>query len=148
MVRLLYVFLPLVAGGMIAAQAPVNARLRLALGSPIGSATVSFLVGTVLLLAALVIVGDGTRLGSVGAGPWWAYLGGAFGAVFVVATLLASPRVGVTTTFVSVVLGQVAMAALIDRFGWFGARPLGFSWERGVALGLLAVSLVLLLRSD
>ena len=57
-------------------------------------------------------------------------------------------RVGVTTTFVSVVLGQVAAAALIDRFGWLGQRPIHFGWERIVALGLLVVALVLLLRGD
>jgi transporter family-2 protein len=133
---------------MIAAQAPVNARLRLVLGSPIGSALVSFLVGTALLAAAVVVVGEAGSLGGIGGGPWWAYLGGALGAFFVVATLVAAPRVGVTTTFVSVVLGQVAAATLIDRFGWLGARQIDLSWERALALGLMAVSLVLLLRGD
>jgi transporter family-2 protein len=66
----------------------------------------------------------------------------------VVATLVAAPRVGVTTTFVSVVLGQVAAATLIDRFGWLGARQVDLSWERVAALALMAASLVLLLRAD
>jgi transporter family-2 protein len=148
MSRILYALLPLVGGALIAVQAPVNARLRVALSSPVGSAAVSFAVGLIVLGAAVVIVGDTGNLGNIGAGPWWAYLGGLFGAVFVVATLLAAPRVGVTTTFVSVVLGQVAAAALIDRFGWLGQRAVGFSWERVAALALLAISLVLLLRGD
>jgi transporter family-2 protein len=148
MSRIIYALLPLIGGAMIAAQAPVNARLRLVLGSPIGSALVSFLVGTALLAAAVVVVGEAGSLGGIGGGPWWAYLGGALGAFFVVATLVAAPRVGVTTTFVSVVLGQVAAATLIDRFGWLGARQIDLSWERALALGLMAVSLVLLLRGD
>ena len=148
MTRVLYALLPLVGGAMIAIQAPVNARLRLVLSSPIGSALISFVVGIVILGAALVIVGDTGNLSALGGGPWWAYLGGAFGAFFVVTTLLASPRVGVTTTFVSVVLGQVAAAALIDRLGWFGQRSIAFSWERAIALVLLTISLVLLLRGD
>jgi transporter family-2 protein len=148
MPRLIYALLPLIGGAMIAAQAPVNARLRLVLGSPIGSALVSFLIGTVLLAVAVAVVGDAATLVDLGGGPWWAYLGGALGAFFVVATLLAAPRVGVTTTFVSVVLGQVAAATLIDRFGWLGARQVELSWERVAALALMAVSLVLLLRGD
>ncbi len=148
MSRLLYAILPLIGGAMIAAQAPVNARLRLVLASPIGSAFVSFLVGTALLALAVAVVGDAGSLGALGGGPWWAYLGGALGAFFVVATLVAAPRVGVTTTFVSVVLGQVAAATLIDRFGWLGARQVDFSWERAAALALMAASLVLLLRAD
>lgn len=148
MTRLLYTLLPLVGGAMIAAQAPVNARLRLVLGSQFGSAVVSFAVGLVLLVGALAVVGQSGALGAVGDGPWWAYLGGLFGAVFVVATLVASPRIGVTATFVAAVAGQLLLAALIDRFGWFGARAIALSWERVLALALLVVSLVLLLRSS
>ncbi len=147
MPRYAYLLLPLIGGAMIAAQAPVNARLRLVLGSPVGSALVSFVVGTVLLMGAVVIAGDAGRLGALGGGPWWAYLGGAFGAVFVFAILVASPRLGVTTTFVAAIVGQVALAALIDRFGWLGAEAVPLSWERLAALALMCASLVLLLRS-
>lgn len=147
MPRLAFLLLPLVGGALIAAQAPVNARLRLVLASPVGSALVSFAIGTVLLLGAAAVVGDGGRLAEVGGGPWWAYLGGAFGAVFVFSTLVASPRLGVTTTFVAAIVGQVALAALIDRFGWFGAATQAQSWERLTALALMCVSLVLLLRA-
>jgi len=145
--RVLYALLPLAGGALIAAQAPVNARLRLILTSPIGSGLISFVIGSVLLLAAVAVVGDGGAVvEGLGGGPWWAYLGGAFGAVFVVGTLIAAPRLGVTTTFVAVVAGQVVAAALIDRFGWFGQPVIHFSAERLVAIALLIVSLVLLLR--
>lgn len=146
MTRLLYAFLPLVGGAMIAAQAPVNARLRVVLASQFGSAVVSFGVGLILLAGALVVTGQTRALGSVGQGPWWAYLGGLFGAVFVVATLVAAPRIGVTTTFVAVITGQIVLSSLIDRFGWFGIAPIALSWERILALVLMLVSLVLLLR--
>src|SRR5262249_56595806 len=105
--RQLFALLALTGGALIAAQAPINARLRVALDSPVGSALVSFVVGTVLLLAATLVVGDGPAVvRGLGDGPWWAYLGGACGAVFVFSTLFASPRIGVTTTFVAVILGQ------------------------------------------
>ena len=146
MTRLFYAFLPLVGGAMIAAQAPVNARLRVALASQFGSAIVSFVVGLILLTGALVVTGQAGALASVGEGPWWAYLGGLFGAVFVVATLVASPRIGVTTTFVAAIAGQIILSSLIDRFGWFGIDAIALSWERVLALVLMLVSLVLLLR--
>jgi transporter family-2 protein len=145
--RFLYAALALAGGALIAAQAPINARLRVRLASPIGSALVSFAVGTLLLLVATLAVGDGSKVVSnLGGGPWWAYLGGACGAVFVFAALTSSPRVGVTATFVAVILGQVLAAALIDQFGWFGAKVHAFGWERAAAIGLLLVSLVLLVR--
>lgn len=147
MTRLLYAFLPFVGGAMIAAQAPVNARLRVVLGSQFGSAVVSFVVGLVLLLGAMVVTGQGGGLAAVGSGPWWAYLGGLFGAVFVVATLVASPRIGVTVTFVAAIAGQIILSSLIDRYGWFGVDAIPLTWERVTALGLILVSLVLLLRA-
>jgi len=145
--RLLYALLPLVGGAMIAAQAPVNARLRVVLGSQFGSAVISFAVGIVLLIGAMVVTGQSGAMASVGTGPWWAYLGGLFGAVFVVATLVASPRIGVTTTFVAAVAGQIILASLIDRYGWFGVTAIALSWQRVVALALIFVSLVLLLKA-
>ena len=147
MSRVLYAFLPLAGGAFIAAQAPINARLRLILTSPLGSALISFVIGTLLLVGAVAIVGEGGAvLDGLGTGPWWAYLGGACGAVFVVATLLAAPRVGVTATFVAVIVGEVIAAALIDRFGLLGQPSIAFSVERVVAIALLLVSLVLLVR--
>lgn len=147
MSRVLYALLPLAGGAMIAAQAPINARLRVILGSPLGGGLVSFLVGTVLLMGAVVVVRDGGAvLSGIGHGPWWAYLGGALGAFFVVATLLAAPRVGVTTTFVAVIAGQVIAASLIDRFGWLGQSPIPFTPERVIAIALLVVSMLLLVR--
>ena len=147
MSRVLYALLPLAGGALIAAQAPINARLRLTLASPVGSGLISFLVGTVILIGAVAIAGDGGAvLDGLGGGPWWAYLGGACGAFFVVATILAAPRIGVTATFVAVIAGQVAAATLIDRFGWLGVPSIPWSPERVIAIGLLIVSLILLLR--
>lgn len=148
MSRALYALLPLAGGALVAAQAPINARLRLTLASPLGSGLVSFVIGTLLLVAAVAVVGEGGAvLSGLGGGPWWAYLGGLCGAVFVVATLVAAPRVGVTTTFVAVIAGQVAAAALIDRFGWLGQPAVPLDTARVVAALLLVASLVLLIRS-
>ena len=147
MTRVLYALLPLAGGALIAAQAPINARLRLTLASPVGSGLISFLVGVVILLGAVIVVGDGEAvLEGLGGGPWWAYLGGACGAFFVVATILAAPRVGVTATFIAVIAGQVAAATLIDRYGWLGVPSIPWTPERLIAIGLMVVSLFLLLR--
>lgn len=144
--RILYAVLPLVGGALLAAQAPINARLRTALDSPFGSAVVSFTTGLAFLVVALVVTGQAGNLSHVGGGPWWAYLGGAIGAFFVVVGLLAVPRVGVTVTFVAVIAGQLVAGTLIDRFGWLGVPALPLTWERVTAVVLVGVALVLLLR--
>ncbi len=144
--RFLVTSLAVTAGALVAAQAPINARLRVVLGSPLMAAAVSFAVGTVVLVAAAALAPGRGGVTRIGEGPWWIYLGGLCGTVMVVGTLMAAPRLGVTPTFVAVIAGQVALAALIDRFGWFGIDPRPVSTGRVVALLLLVVSLVLLLR--
>lgn len=53
---------------------------------------------------------------------------------------------GVLTTFVAVVLGQVLLAAAIDNFGWLGHPVASFGWHRILAVLLLLGSLALLVR--
>jgi transporter family-2 protein len=144
--RLAPALLAFVGGGLIAAQAPINARLRLVVGSPLLAAGISFAVGTLALGVGVLLTNAQGGVGQIGGGPWWAYLGGFCGAVLVTATLIAAPRLGVTTTFVAVIVGQVAIAAIIDRFGLFGVAARAITPTRIVAVGLLVVSLILLLR--
>ena len=146
--RVAYIGLPLLGGFLLAVQAPVNARLRLVLGSPVGSALISFLVGTLLLAAITLALGDGPKVAEgLGGGPWWVYVGGACGAVVVYATLVSVPKVGVLATFVAVIVGQLAFATLVDRFGWFGATIIPVTWERIAGIACFAAGLALVARS-
>ena len=54
--------------------------------------------------------------------------------------------IGVLATFVAVIVGEVAMAVAIDQFGWFHTSRVAFTWERGLGVVLLGLSLVLILR--
>ena len=63
--RIMLVGILLAGGALIAAQAPINARLRVTLASPVGSGLVSFLVGIVILLGAVIVVGDGGEFETV-----------------------------------------------------------------------------------
>lgn len=144
--RFVFALLPLAGGALVAVQAPMNARLRSALGSPLAAGFVSFAVGTVVLLALLVVSGGVGDLARTGDGPWWAYLGGVCGTVLVIGTLVAVAQIGVLAAFVAVIVGEVAMATLIDRFGWFQSAEITVSWERLAGIGLLLAGLALVLR--
>jgi len=144
--RTIYSLLPLAGGILVAIQAPVNARLRTIVESPVVAGLVSFAVGTVLLLVLTLTWGQIGAVSKVGGGPWWVYLGGVCGTALVVGTLVATPRIGVLATFVAVIVGEVVMAVAIDQFGWFHAARITFTWERALGIVLLGLSLVLILR--
>lgn len=133
-----------IAGGATALQAPTNARLALAVGSPVNAALISFTVGTVVLLIAALVLQTRPDLGAARALPWYAWMGGVYGAMFVVAAAFGVPRLGVATTIVLMVAGQLLVSLVLDHFGAFGVprQPLNWSRVAGVALVVAGVLLV------
>ncbi|NBB51340.1 EamA-like transporter family protein [Rhizobium sp. CRIBSB] len=142
--NILSMLIVVLAGGATAMQAPVNARLATAVNSPVNAAFVSFAVGTVAL-ALLALLGQ-TRpdMAAVRALPWYAWVGGLYGVVFVIAATWAVPRLGVATTITLMVAGQLLLSLILDHFGAFGVprQPVTLTRMAGVALVIGGVLLV------
>ena len=125
------------AGVATGLQPPTNALLSRALLSPINAAFVSFAVGTLVLgLAILALHTQPNWTATVGL-PWYAWLGGVYGAFFVAAAAFAAPRIGVGPTVCLLIAGQAAAALAVDHFGLFGIVRHPINWTR--ALGMAAV---------
>ena len=132
------------AGVLMAIQAPTNAILGKASGSPVVAAFLSFLVGTVALGAA-VAGGSGRLLAPALANvPWYAWLGGLYGAFFVAVAAFAAPRVGVGPLLTAAIAGQLIGAVILDHYGLLGLarQPASIGKIAGVALVLLGAWLV------
>jgi transporter family-2 protein len=134
----------IVSGTMVALQAPTNALLAKGVGSPVNAALVSFLVGTLALLLAALVLGVRPSMGAARALPWYAWTGGLYGALFVAIAAFAAPRLGVTFFLTLAIAGQLATALMLDRLGAFGLPRVDFSPLRltGVALVFAGVLLV------
>ena len=66
---------------------------------------------------------------------------------FIVLTITyATTRIGVTAVVGILIAGQLAAAAAIDRFGWFGVDKVPLGWQRLLGIGLLAVGTAFVLR--
>jgi transporter family-2 protein len=133
-----------VGGTLVALQAPTNAMLARAAGSPVNAALISFAVGTLALVAVAMALGVRPNGGEVRALPWYAWTGGLYGAVFVAVAAFAAPRMGVTYFLMVAIAGQLAMALLLDRLGAFGLPRVEISPTRiaGVLLVLAGAFLV------
>ncbi len=143
--QILIVLLLVLGGVGLTLQAAVNTRLREAVGSPVLSALISFLVGTVPLAVAASagLLGRG-RLSGLGGSPWWMWIGGLFGAFYVVLAVVGVPRVGAAVVVACAVGGQLAAALALDSFGWLGVprAPLNLWRVLGVLLVFAGVLLV------
>ena len=143
---LLLVLSMIAAGICVSIQDPVNARLRLAVGSPVFSATVSFLSGTLVLafvMATGALGGTGLGLSGLSSAPPWAFLGGALGATFVLGSIIAIPKAGTVVVICSGIVGQMIGSYLIDAFGLLGVDKVPFSWTRLGGIGLLVLGVFL-----
>ena len=132
------------AGAATALQAPINARLMTAAGSPVNAAFMSFLVGTVALGILAVSLQARPDVAAARALPVWAWFGGLCGAIFVVAATWGVPRLGVATTITLMVAGQLVLSLALDHFGAFGVpqQHLNLTRIAGVALVIGGVLLV------
>ena len=139
------ILLAIVAGAMAPLQAATNNRLAIVLGSPVLSALVSFVIGTLTLL--IYIVASGTPLSNLGLmkeAPPVAWIGGVLGAIFVTATVLLLPRLGVAMTFSLVIAGQMLITLVIDHFGLLGVPVKEISLARILGVMLIVAGSILI----
>jgi|ERR1017187_5020097 transporter family-2 protein len=121
---MMYVFIAL-TGVLNSVQAGSNATLEKYLQNPILSALVSFGSGFAVLLLALAIYAATTKASmpsgqQIGAVPWWGWIGGTFGALYILAMVLTAEKVG-SGIFVGLTITASILASLvIDHYGLLG----------------------------
>ena len=71
--------------------------------------------------------------------PPWFWLAGVMGLVVVFTITFAAPKIGTAATIGILIAGQLAMGAVIDRFGLFGLEQFPLEWPRVLGIVLLAV---------
>jgi transporter family-2 protein len=138
--------LAFLAGLAGATQIAVQGRLGDRIGSVEAVACAS-VIGALCALGVLLVARrslDGLREGA--AGPKWLLVGGVMSAFIILAITVAGPRIGVLATTGIVIAAQFALAALIDRLGWFGVERVPLGPARLTGLLLLAAGAVLVLR--
>lgn len=134
------------AGLAGAVQIAVQGRLNERVGS-IEAATTASVIGAALALGVLLVARRSLAgVGDAVAGPKWQLLGGAMSICIILAITIAGPRIGVVATTAFLIAAQFALAAFIDRFGWFGVEPVALAWPRAVGIGFLVVGAALTLR--
>jgi transporter family-2 protein len=132
-----------IAGAM---QIAVQGRLGDRVGS-LEALAMAAIIGGFLAFALLLVVRRSlSGLEEAVAGPKWQLLGGVFGVIIVFGITYSAARIGVLATTAFLVAGQFALAALIDRLGWFGVDRVALTWPRVSGIVLLAIGAALTLR--
>jgi bacterial/archaeal transporter family-2 protein len=135
-----------VAGLGGAVQAALMGRFGERIGVLEAVAFASMVTTVVAFAAVLAVRQSVSGVGEGFSAPPWLWLAGVMSALIVFAVALAPPRIGTTTTIALIIAGNLAAAAVIDRYGWFGLERIGLSPTRILGLALLGVGAALTLH--
>ena len=146
---MLQVLLPLIAvllvGVGIAVETPTNALLAKTSGSVLWASLFSFIAGG-LVLASVILVRRPALSGGWAAAPWYAWLGGVYGAFLVLASAWATPKLGAGTTLVLIVASQVGLGVILDHVGALGLTAHPASGLRLAGVAIVAIGALLVAR--
>lgn len=125
----------LAAGLAIAVQQAINGRVGAAAGNAWTAAWVNFTLGTLMLGTVLGLAWAFTDAdpGSLPPGPWWLYIGGTIGVLFIAAAAWVVQRLGVLLFALLAIAGQLTGALVLD---WL-APAAGVTFHSTLVVGVL-----------
>jgi transporter family-2 protein len=139
------VVLTAIAGGLVAMQAPINSKLGKAAGT-FAAASISFLIGTAILLAITALSGSGVNLASAAKLPWYYFTGGLLGAAYVTTVLVSVRTLGAGGVTAATIAGQLTAAVVVDQLGILGITKHAITLPRVAGVVLLAAGTFLVVR--
>ncbi|EPL06244.1 DMT family transporter [Pseudomonas sp. CF161] len=138
MTLLIPILLSLLAGFAVPLQAGTNARLGALLGHPLWATGVSLLVSLLALMVVLLVIKvPKPNLSAFSGAPWWIWMGGIAGVLYITIALLMAPRLGALNFIMAVIIGQLVISLIIDYFGLVGLPRKDISLQKLV--GVLVV---------
>lgn len=132
-------------GMLSASQTAINGHLGLVLKSSVKAAFVSFFVGEVLLIIIVTILHPKFQLQKInGKNPWWMWLGGIIGALFVLGNVYLVPLIGTGLAVVIVLVGLVTGSLLIDQFGLLASQKNPISFAQIMSLLIMIFGVIII----
>ena len=129
-------------------QTSINTNLRERLGMPQQASLVNF-VSAIPMLLLLAILIDGNvylPLDDIARQPFWIWIGGVLGSVFITSNIILMSHLGSVATVVLPILGQVTMGMVVDHFGLFNSIQIPMTPERGAGVALVLAGVFMIVN--
>ncbi len=141
MQRLFPLLFTICAGALLPAQFATNSALALQLKSVTLTGAISYLVGSVLLVALVSVQKKSPNWLAAGQAPFWSWFGGAIGSAYVVGSVVLTQALGAAVATTLVIASQIVTAILLDHFGALGLPKRPINSARVTALLLVFMAL-------
>jgi transporter family-2 protein len=140
-----FYFLAIGAGVSFVFQQAVNANLRAEIGSPWWAGFISYLGGTLAMLAMVITLHEPWLSGAMALrSSWVSWTGGIFGAIYIAISILMLPRLGAATVVALIVVGQMIGSVTFDHFGLLGVPQHSATLVRIAGAAFLVLGAVLI----
>lgn len=133
------------AGVGLVLQQALNADLRVSLGSGAWAGLISYIGGTLCMIALILAMRDGVpSMAAFARTPWFYWTGGFFGAVFIALGIFLLQKLGAATFISLLIAGQMLGSLLFDHYGLFGLpqHPADATRLIGAAMLVAGVALI------
>jgi len=137
----LFVTYAIIAGVLVGLSRQLNGRLALST-TPLLASFFNHIVGFVFLTVLGLVLGNLILPGAEDA-PWWVYLGGPIGVVFVTIGSWLIPRIGAVNSALLVIGGQMVSGVIFD---FVRGAPMTF-WASALGVSLILTGVALTQRS-
>ena len=133
-------------GGVVAAQAPLNSALGRTIGG-VQASMVALGVSFVALIALSALAGGYGGLSRLGEVPLHVLVGGGLiGALYVGSIVFTVRELGAGGLTAATIAGQLALAVMIDHFGWLGVARSPVTATKLLGIALLGLGTYLVVR--
>ncbi|GAB6093320.1 DMT family transporter [Furfurilactobacillus curtus] len=141
---MLAISLAIIIGIALPIETAVNSRLQGVLKSPYFASLVSFLMGTILLTCMLLFTGHSFLIAGnfFSNHPWWIWLGGVLGVIYLTGNILLFPKLGGIQTVLMPMVGEIFAGLVIDDLALFGSGHHALTWLRALGTLLMIIGIV------
>lgn len=147
-----YILFGVLAGNVLPSQTSINASLRSRVNNPMLVTLISY-IATILTFTVGLLLTEGRLyfpLQRLTGEPFWVWVPGFLGVIFLAGNILLFPNLGGVKTVICTATGQVLMGLLIDHFAFFGTAPRAATLPRiaGAVLALCGVATAALAKQS
>jgi bacterial/archaeal transporter family-2 protein len=126
-------------GGVLAAQAPLNSTLARTVGG-VQASVVALGISFAALAALCAVSGGFSGLARLGDAPLHVAVGGGLiGALYVGSIVWTVRALGAGGLTAATIAGQLALAVVIDHYGWLGVARSPVTASKVLGIALLAL---------
>ncbi|KAA3512343.1 DMT family transporter [Agrobacterium rosae] len=137
---IVWIAMAFTGGVFVALSRQVNGRLSLS-NSPLIASFWNHIVGFIVLTALGLIIGGLLPAGAAEA-PWYAFIGGPIGVIFIASGSWLVPRIGAVNTALLVISGQMVSGVMLDLFSDQPPK----AWASALGVLLILAGMVLTQR--